>query len=56
MQWYGEMSKKSYDGKSSLDAGTLKEGVVIWFKNHYGKWEALKFKNETLWKIYYESC
>jgi hypothetical protein len=34
------------DGKSELDAGTLREGIVIWFKDRDGNWEALKYKSE----------
>jgi len=37
---------KLVNGKSALDAGTLREGVVVWFKNIYGKWDCLKHKSE----------
>ncbi len=34
------------DGVSTLDAGTLREGVVVWFKNKVGKWTCLKLKSQ----------
>ena len=33
-------------GKSKLDAGTLLEGVVVWFEDEDGKWTCLKHKSE----------
>lgn len=33
-------------GKSVLDAGTLLEGVVVWFEDEYGNWKCLKHKSE----------
>ncbi len=33
------------DGVSTLDAGTLREGVVVWTKDKNNKWMALKYKN-----------
>jgi len=37
---------KYYKGKSSLDAGTLREGVVVWFQDKDGNWSCLKHKSE----------
>jgi len=34
------------EGKSALDANTLREGIVVWFTNHEGRWDCLKYKNE----------
>ncbi len=34
------------DGVSALDAGTLREGVVVWFKDKVGKWTCLKLKSQ----------
>ena len=34
-------------GQSELDKNTLKEGVVIWFINNKGNWEALKYKQDA---------
>lgn len=33
-------------GKSTLDAGTLLEGVVVWFEDAEGKWDCLKLKSD----------
>lgn len=33
-------------GKSTLDAGTLLEGVVVWFEDGFGGWSALKLKSD----------
>ena len=33
-------------GKSALDAGTLREGVVVWFQDHTAQWRCLKYKGE----------
>jgi hypothetical protein len=33
-------------GRSALDQNTLREGVVVWFRNHYGSWTCLKHKSE----------
>jgi hypothetical protein len=33
-------------GRSVLDAGTLLEGIVVWFKNRSGQWTCLKHKSE----------
>lgn len=33
------------DGKSMIDNETLREGVVIWFEGHDGKWTCLKNKS-----------
>jgi len=33
-------------GKSALDANTLREGVVVWFKDRSGSWTCLKHKSE----------
>lgn len=33
-------------GKSSLDAGTLREGFVVWFQDKNGNWDCLKHKSE----------
>jgi len=33
-------------GKSQLDAGTLREGIVVWFTDAYGQWGCLKHKSE----------
>lgn len=33
-------------GVSALDAGTLREGVVVWFKDKSNKWMALKLKSQ----------
>ncbi len=33
-------------GKSALDAGTLREGVVVWFQDHAAQWCCLKYKGE----------
>ena len=33
-------------GQSALDVGTIREGVVFWFKNKYNKWTCLKHKSE----------
>lgn len=34
-------------GQSALDNNTLREGVVVWFINTSGKWEALKYKSDA---------
>jgi len=34
------------DGKSALDAGTMREGIVVWFKDCTGNWTCLKHKSE----------
>ena len=34
-------------GQSAFAEDTLKEGVVIWFINDQGKWEALKYKSDA---------
>lgn len=33
-------------GKSMFDASTLREGIVVWFKDKEGKWACLKHKSE----------
>jgi len=33
-------------GKSALDPNTLREGIVVWFKDLNGEWTALKHKSE----------
>lgn len=33
-------------GKSALDANTMREGIVVWFKGFDGKWDCLKHKSE----------
>ncbi len=33
-------------GQSVIDSNTLREGVVIWFVNNYGNWQALKYKSD----------
>lgn len=33
-------------GRSHLDAGTLLEGVVVWFETDKGHWSCLKIKSE----------
>lgn len=33
-------------GKSALDASTLREGVVVWFKDNSQRWTCLKHKSE----------
>lgn len=33
-------------GKSHLDAGTLLEGIVVWFEDKNGNWTCLKHKSE----------
>jgi len=52
-RWFSDLDKTNIQnitffaaGQSRLDIGTLCEGVVIWFKNHYNKWQALKYKSE----------
>jgi hypothetical protein len=35
------------DGKSTLDNNTIREGVVIWFKNNRGQWTCLKNKSDN---------
>lgn len=42
LDWIVELAK----GKSALDAGTLREGIVVWFKDKDGKWDCLKHKSE----------
>jgi hypothetical protein len=37
---------KLCEGKFALDANTMREGIVIWFKNIYGNWHCLKHKSE----------
>ncbi len=34
------------NGKSAIDANTMREGIVVWFKDIYGKWDCLKHKSE----------
>ena len=34
------------DGVSALGTGTLREGVVVWFKDKVGKWTCLKLKSQ----------
>ena len=41
-----DTAKWYVDGKSTLDAGTLREGVVLWFKDRYNKWTCLKLKSQ----------
>jgi hypothetical protein len=33
------------DGRSMIDAGTLREGVVCWFEDEAGRWTCLKNKS-----------
>ena len=33
-------------GRSTFDANTLLEGIVVWFVDYFGKWNALKYKSE----------
>lgn len=33
-------------GKSALDAGTLREGCVVWFQDPAAQWRCLKYKGE----------
>ena len=33
-------------GQSVIDPNTLREGVVVWFINHHGNWQALKYKSD----------
>ena len=40
-----EVISKCY-GKSKIDAGTLLEGVVVWYENISGSWHCLKHKSE----------
>lgn len=50
-----DYSKKKMDkmvidlaqGQSALDPNTLREGVVVWFMNKYGKWTCLKYKQDA---------
>ena len=47
--WPEEMETevyKYYTGLSALDAGTMREGVVIWFQTEKGIWKCLKHKSE----------
>ena len=37
---------ESAKGKSALDAGTLREGVVVWFQDNAAQWRCLKYKGE----------
>ena len=37
---------KLVNGKSTIDANTMREGIVIWFKNSSGNWDCLKHKSE----------
>jgi hypothetical protein len=41
-----DLLTKLAKGKSALDANTMREGIVVWFKNIYGKWDCLKHKSE----------
>ena len=52
-RWFSDLDKTNIQnitsfaaGQSRLDVGTLCEGIVLWFKNHYNKWQALKYKSE----------
>lgn len=40
------MAAELAKGKSALDANTMQEGIVVWFKDIYGKWDCLKHKSE----------
>jgi hypothetical protein len=40
-----DMVTSSAKGKSHLDAGTLLEGVVVWFEDKDGNWTCLKHKS-----------
>ncbi|NLE03196.1 MAG: hypothetical protein GX638_00135, partial [Crenarchaeota archaeon] len=33
------------DGRSMIDTGTLREGVVVWFEDEAGHWTCLKNKS-----------
>jgi len=33
-------------GKSTLDSGTLREGIACWFEDAKGVWKCLKYKSE----------
>jgi hypothetical protein len=33
------------EGKSKIDAGTLLEGIVVWFEDSHGRWTCLKLKS-----------
>ena len=52
--YFGESNKRLIDGdirdlcrgQSKLDSGTLREGVVIWFKDKSNCWTCLKHKSE----------
>jgi len=39
-------AKRFYSGKSAVDANTVKEGIVVWFKDSCNKWTCLKYKSE----------
>ena len=34
------------NGNSALDPNTMREGIVVWFKDHSGNWTCLKHKGE----------
>lgn len=34
-------------GQSTLDLNTMREGVVVWFMDKYGKWTCLKYKQDA---------
>jgi len=38
--------KQLTEGKSVLDADTIREGIVVWFEDEYGRWSCLKLKSD----------
>jgi len=45
-RWKLEDLKEYAEGKSALDANTIREGIVVWFMDKSGKWDCLKLKSE----------
>jgi hypothetical protein len=44
--WFLEDFKQLAEGKSTLDANTIREGIVVWFMTDEGNWSCLKLKSE----------
>ena len=45
-QWINNWVILHASGKSTFDAGTMREGIVVWFKDSGGNWTNLKHKSE----------
>lgn len=44
--WTLEELKQLAEGKSTVDANTILEGIVVWFADDHGNWSCLKLKSD----------